>query len=337
MKLLKIDHKLIALHSKTSKTFNITDHLNGQTIRQIIYNETRVCILTTTKLYYLYKDPDYKLVDITQNIEKTGTVSHIKFITNLNVPQVHPCRFNIITNTDKRYICKIKRHIFKSTKYIYQLDTKDIITVPSNRFGYIYKDDNKYVVKHSNYFGDIEKLYTIDELPTSFISPNKIICTDKLMVCKYMTHSLRTVCTDVSHAFNSKYYCTKNGDIYYTTPNLDIKDTGHNIRRVSNHTIIDYDDKYMIILNKQTNKLEHHINKKGTLIQNHIDNSYYYTENLLQYINNNWLVKWTSTNHHTFDKYTDKFVKVILKCCRYSVYRKYIPKGVLFMIIQFAI
>ena len=81
MKLLKIDHKLIALYSKTSETFNVTNHLNGQIIKQIVYNNTRFCILTSTNLYYLYRDPDYKLVDVTKDVEQTVNIHNIKFIT----------------------------------------------------------------------------------------------------------------------------------------------------------------------------------------------------------------------------------------------------------------
>ena len=336
MKLLKIDHKLTALHLNTSKTFNITDNLNGQVIRQIIYNGIRFCILTTTQLHYLYKDPDYKLVDVTQNVGHTTPVHNIKFITNTDSSVLYPGHFNIITNSNEGYICKIKNHTFKSTEYIRQLTTKDITTVPSEWFGYIYKEGNKYVVEEcSQKYSTINRLYTIDELPTNFMLPNRIVYNGRLMEYKYRLGCLQVMYTNVSHMYNYKYYCTNNGRICYVTPGGVVKDTKYDIHKVSHHIVIDYNDYYLIILNKQINKLEYHTN--NTTIQRRIDNSHYHTENLLQYINYNWNIRWTINNHHTFDKYTDKFVKVILKCCRYSVYRKYIPRGVLFMIIQFAI
>ena len=223
-----------------------------------------------------------------------------------------------------------------SIKRICKFTYNNITTVSSNRCGYIYKDDDKYVVGECNCFNEIKTLYTIDELPTNFIFPDKIVCDSKLMVYKYVDRSLQTLDIDVTHVYNCKYYHRKNNQVCFTNYNDITKDINYN--KVDHHTSINYDDNNIIILDKQTNKVEHHINMSdNTTMQRHIDNSYYYTENLLQYINYNWNISWTSTNHHTFDKYTDKFVKVILKCCRYSVYRKYIPKGVLFIIIQYAI
>ena len=88
------------------------------------------------------------------------------------------------------------------------------------------------------------------------------------------------------------------------------------------------------MLNKLTASVEYYLNEKPNDIC-HIAKSYYHAENLCQYSNDVVNVKWSIDDHHLFGKYVDNFVILLLKYHKYGKFRKYIPKGILFMIIRF--
>ena len=233
----------------------------------------------------------------TYNGKQDVNIHDIKFITNTDRPLLNPNDINIITNSYKRYLCKFDGRKFASIEYMHQIPIKDIITVSSHSFGYVYKDGDKYVMEEYDHYGGFLQLYTVDELPTNFMAPNKIVCNGKLITYKYTSKTVQTLSTDVSHMYNYTHYCTKDDQIYFAKYDNIIKDTSYN--------------------------------KVNITLITHIT--------IQRIFSNISIIVGTLSNHHKFDKYTSNFVKVILKCCRYSVFRKYIPKGVLFMIIQYTI
>ena len=318
MKLLKIDHKLLVLHLATATTYNITDNLTiNNTIKQIIGDYDRFAILTPTHVYYLHHDNDFKLVDITEEIKWKILIGNIKFIVGADNRRIDRCDIGIITNSNECFLCKIKGNTFKSIKYIFKPE-HNIVAVSSDLFGYVYKldnntkknlqmvstninnDDNKYVVGEYDYYGEIYEYCIIDGLPTTFMSPQEFIL---------------------------------NGYLVYYDWDIGLYKKRFNSLHVDNY----FSDNYKIVLNDQTKVVEYHAICKTSTIIHHIGYSYYHVDNLEQYNNVSIRIDWTPGNHHLFDRYSNKFVINVLLCDKYGKLRKWIPKGILYVVIKFAL
>ena len=334
MNLLKIDNKLIALHLKSTTIYNITDNLTGHTIRKIICSADRFVILTATKLYYLYYNKHkFTLVDVTDAVTSTVDISDIKFITNTSTRLYY--HFGIITYSNKGFICKIKEFIIKSINHVFSLDNKNVVAVSNREFGYICDSGNgEYVVEYYNFLKRIETVGIVNKIPTYFISPDHILCGKQ-----YMTHNTKTFvvrCGNISHMYNEDYYVSNN--LIYCTIDLEEywQKRNHGSNIIDGHAIVDYCCNHTIVLNNKTRIVNYSKNSENAEIHP-IGKSYYCAENLPQYHNDVYNVKWTIGDHHLFGKYVDEYVKVVLWCHKYGSIRQWIPKGVLCLIIQFAL
>ena len=210
MNLLKVDNKLIAIQISTLLSFNISDHLANQTIRKIILNNQRLAILTSIGIYYLYVSTDFVLVNITNHFKSVLDISNIKFLVNY----AH-CSDNIsiITNDNGVYTCVIDYDEVEEVGYRFHFEGKDIIAVSNEDFGYVYKKNNKYVIKGRSYYDNVIKVHSLDGLPTKFfgylqfVYDNKILDYDHGFIpCHLILYKYIVRDEDISHMFTKLYY-----------------------------------------------------------------------------------------------------------------------------------
>ena len=326
MKLLKIDNKLVALNVQPFEVFNITDNLVGHTVKKITFSQHKYAILTLTNIYYLHYKCGFELVDITSNIEPHIKISDIKFVTDTNFSATDPYYIGIITITNGIVMYNIERKQLRLLNANYQEKNHDIVAVSASYFCYIYKDGNKYIATEYTCTRVFQELYKLDNLPTIFMSPSRMLCGSDLVYYNYSNRSLEVLRNNISQMYNINYYCTKD--------NIVRKDMDHCGAKI-NGNIIDYDYKCMITFDTDTVTIKYFQDRKSNEVTHNIAKSYYHAENLFQYSNDTWNIRWTIDSHHLFGKYTDKLVRLLLKYHKYSKLRKYIPKGILFMVIQF--
>ena len=303
MNLLQVDHHLLIFHQKTGKVYDITNSpINN--IRNIIFDNNRVIILTSTKLYYLYFNlilNIFEVFDMTSDIILKVSINDIKFISGEDTlhhnKEVLRCGFHIITQNNEIFHAVMYDHIFgwlSREHYAYTgNEGVNILMAASRNFGIIYKSEDKY---RAGYMGDngITASFTINELPKQFIT------LPILYKLSRVTNNQQITC--------------------------DVKET-------IDHTIITIIDKHeRILLNKSQEVI--YVNAKQ-YVSTHIGYSYYHTENLLQYTNRRLNVTWTPGDHHLFGKYVDKYVTTVLLCYKKCNYIKYLPRQVLFYIFQF--
>ena len=338
MNLLKIDNKLIALHLDSHDIYNITDNLSKHTIRKIVFDRKRFVILTVTNLYYLYYHKyKFTLIDVTDDVITTVDIGDIKFVTNSYYTQSNH-HFGIITYSNKAFMCKVKKHIFGSIDFAFSLDNKNVVAITDEQFGYIHDTGNgEYVVECYDFGNVVDNVGILTTIPTRFISPYMMFCGKQLMAITYDSKSYVVHYDNISHVYNGRYYVI-DGLIYNT---LDLggkyEGTNHGTNIISGYTIINYGYDYMIVFNNKTRIVNCIKNSEEDTGTYPIGLSYYSVENLSQYHNYNWTNKWTIGDHRLFGKYVDEYVKVILWCYKCGNVRKWIPKGVLYLIIQFAL
>ena len=331
--ILQIDNKLLALRLNAFAIFNITDSLPNHTIRKIIYNNDRFIILTTTKLFHLYINQGFKLKNLTNKINTMVDINSIKFISN----SYFSCRSNndfaIYLNDGTIYICKISYRIFDEITKYKQLNNIDIIAIPNEEFGYIHKDGNKYIIEQFNNCGYNKKVCSLDALPTNFMTPSEFLCDGQLMDYKFKRPNdpPYIVNTKVEHIYN-KYYYTKNNTIYRINTEL-----SYGNHETDSHKVITIYGNYKIMstVSNQTKFVEYHIYAGNGYVRNHEIACFHYCAiNLGQYSNDVVGIGWSTINHHLFDDYVSKFVNNIMMCHKYGKLKVWIPKGVLFLIIQ---
>ena len=331
MNLLTIDGKFVALHldftTKIVNMINITDHLTDHTIKNIIFNCGRFVISTTTGLYYLYIKNGFKFVDITDDVKKTINIDNIKFVINVRESMFNRGWFGILTNCGKVYVCNMYNNKFGRINIMASVDikNKDIVAVSSRDLGYIYKNGhNKYVIEQCC-LNDPREMYVMDKLPTIFISPYIFLHDTKLMVHYYYKKSFVEENVGISHMYGEDYH-VKDGLIYRY-----LLDDGKPIYCCHDDNIlIDYcENRRIVIKDRNINYIID--GGASNIVQYHISQSHYHVENLLMYSNNTLDIKWTPNDHHLFGKYIDKLVKLVLMCHKRN---KFVPKCVLFMIVQ---
>ena len=331
--ILKIDHKLIAVQLRSFHMFNITDNLVGHTIRKITFDHKRIVILTTTNLYYLcVEEEKFKLVDITPSVTPKVNICDIKFVTGSH----NQCNnIGIFTNLGEVFIYNFGYVNKKTIEYLLQLENKDVIAVSNEDMGYIYRDDNKYVVEYIGYSKEVNTVCTLDEMPSLFISPKRFMYGTSILNYREGIATKPIIEQEnVSHIYNEHYY-GKDGSIYCMWDiSSESVDVFSNI--IDNYTMINCisSSKIVSIDNNKT-KIVKHVDTN--MMQQQIAISYYYVENLHQYSNDTWNAGWIVTNYHLYDKYSDKLVRLILLCYKYSNLRQWIPKGVMLLILQFAL
>ena len=144
MNLLQIDHNLFVIHSETNKIFNITDNLVGNIIRKIIFGKTKVVILTSTKVYYIFfneKHYNFEIIDLTCNITKFISINNIKFIGNTYLDSGD---FHMVTYDNKIFCCYMHKKKFcgvGSVQYEFVDFSKfNIVAVSSENFSIICED-----------------------------------------------------------------------------------------------------------------------------------------------------------------------------------------------------
>ena len=90
------------------------------------------------------------------------------------------------------------------------------------------------------------------------------------------------------------------------------------------------DDNYKVTLNKKINGTQNvTISHDTEIIQSH-----YYIKRLWQYSNTTLDIPWTTTSHKLFDKYTKKYIKIILLCYKCSGTKIMIPIVLFYQILQ---
>ena len=334
MKLLKIDNKLLALYPESATIYNITDNLANHNIRRIISNSHRFVILTSTNLFYLYHTKqNYILNDITENVSRVVNIRNIKFVVNGSNPMYNPNNIGIITDTNRVFMVNVEIDTIISCTHRLDFDSKNIMAVSSNYFGYIYANDNdEYVFENYASNSIVRHISTIKELPTQFIGPTRFLHDGNLMENNYFGDSVNTISSNIHLLYNYHYY-TKNNKIYqvgYPENNCNVLGT----HKTGDNIMIDFWNKHRIVLDSQTKTVDYiNSTREYDVVLCRIARSYYHAESLFQY-NNNDLINWSKDNHHMFDKYTNKLVEVVLKCHKYGSITKWIPKCVLYLIIQ---
>ena len=309
MNLLQVDHHLLIFHRETSKIYNITNSSICD-IRNIIFDNNRVIILTLAKLYYLYFDMehnDFEIMDMTSDIALEIDMDNIKFISGENTKYCYKdtldCGFYIITQNNEIYHVAMCNHNYgwiSRKHYAYSGNTGvNILMAASSDFGIIYKYEDKYCVAAMSDYG-ITTVYTIDKLPKQFITRVPYCVTATIDTFSPVTDNQQVTCDD---------------------------------KETVDHKVITNINSYQrILLNKSKEVVcENTIHNVPT----HIGYSYYHTENLLQYVNRRLNVTWTPGDHHLFGKYVDKYVATVLLCYKKCNYTKYLPKVVLLYIFQF--
>ena len=334
MKLLKVDNKLIALHLRSSETYTITDHIAEHTIKKITFTNLRFAILTSSKLYCLYYSQDkFKLCDLTNDINMTVNVDDIKFVTGMRA-EYGSYVMGIITTSNKVYMCTILDGKYNRIKLIASLD-KNVVAVSNNNLGYMYENGNgEYVEGYLNDAIHEDNIYTSTSLPTNFLHPGLLIYGNQCMI--YSTSISKFILThnNVNICYNRYYYCSEDNLVRRFN---DKQQLNYGYHVTDYHTMIDYDDKHKIILVNKTGMINYIVTSNGNTATHQIAQSYYHVENLSQYSNNTWNIGWTINNHQSFGKYASKFVKNILTCHKYGKLQKWIPKGVLYLILQFVL
>ena len=149
----------------------------------------------------------------------------------------------------------------------------------------------------------------------------------------YGTELLQTLYDDVCGMYNRRYYYTMDGTIGHTTK----QKSNLGYHKTDDHVMMDIDDDYKIVLNVKTNVVEYHTKTRDNVVVYNIGCSYYHVESFGQYNNSSYDVIWSPNNHHLFDNYTDGYVKNILTCHKYGKLKQWIPKGVLYLILQFVL
>ena len=107
-----------------------------------------------------------------------------------------------------------------------------------------------------------------------------------------------------------------------------------------NCTMINYMSTSKIIstTNNNVNIIEHiETTNDGKHISQQVGRSYFHIENLHQYTNNTWNIRWSTKDHHLYDTYTDKLVRLIITCHKYGKLKQWIPKPILLVILSFII
>ena len=302
MNLLRIDHNLLILHLETNTVFNITDNIAGDTIRKIIFSNTKIVILTSTQLYYILfnkRHINFEITDFTNDITKFISISNIKFIGNICLESDN---FHIITHDNKIFNCSIwgsKFHHMRQIQYeCANEEDINVVAVSSGIFGIIYEnklynathDKKNYNVGYFKY-GCIQILHGLINIPQQFTSP---------------------------HQF------TESSSLREIVPKM--LDSGV-ITHINDHQTILLDTTREIV----------YVNTKQGLLRHCIGHSYFHTENLLQYTNTEYDIIWTPDCHQTFGKYTDKLVRYILLCYRKCKYTKYVPRKLLFYMLKFVL
>ena len=317
MVLLQIDYKLMAMQYDPFYMFNITDQLVGHTIQKIIFNDMRYIILTTTNLYYLSVKDDFQLVDIT---EVTGIpISDIKFISNLDDDD-YGYSFAVFTNDIDLYHCTFVDCQHRRTTYISHIKDK-IVTVSSRDSGYIYKTNNgNYTVKYINSAKEGHQMYTLTDLPIVFMNTGYILGESNMVGC-----------LNVTHVYNETY-CVKNGLIAHVKKSKGLPKYGKPV--TNRHKIINTNGNFRIVTTLYNNpKIIKLINTGRNITMQPIGKSYYHVENLHQYDN----TKWSTVNHYLYNKPVNRIVNSVLLCHKYGGIKQWIPKGVLLMILSFAL
>ena len=331
--LLHNDGKLLATKIDPFTVYNITDHLDGNIIKKIIYNNDRLIILTTTKLYNLYfAETNFQLDDITDTVNLSININLIKFVTNVN-----DCGddFCIISCSDLIYRCTFETHNLKSVTSILNFIIGDIIATSDNMIGVIYKQFNSYVVGQcDNTKRHMNMSYSMNRLPLQFINPNIILTSNNSIISG--DNGFKRTTFDVTHIFN-EYYYAKDNIIWHM--NGHVIDSKYNKHITDQYEVLDvfysqyiYNIQHIIL--KTVNKQR--IVECYTNTSNHqIATSHYHTKSLGQFNNNTYDILWSKLNHHLFDKYTDKFVKFVITCHKYGKLKQWIPKPILLVILSF--
>ena len=121
----------------------------------------------------------------------------------------------------------------------------------------------------------------------------------------------------------------------FVTKHTNISRVYKGYHKTENCEILNVDKNHTIILTTLDYPKNVAMRYNNTLKSRHIAKSYYHVENLCQYINNTYNIEWTPEYHHLFGKYANKLVETVLICHKYSKYLKFMPKGVLYIVIQF--
>ena len=326
MNLLKIDNKLVALSTKSSQVYNITDNLIKHTIRKVILNNDRLAILTTTNLYYLYKLDDFILVDITDSLKSMVDINDIKFIVNHSAG----CNnINIITTCDRVFTCNVKDHKVTKVKNVFKLHD-DVIAVSDQGFGYIYMDYVKrYVVEECTSDNMLVQTCTLTRLPSNFITPYTFVY-GKALIKNDPPKSSLIKAKNIHCAYNEYYYTKDN--LVYTTDNNDwLKCYGNH--KTDKHKYLNVRYFYKVSLDI-CRKIVTFIHDDDGII-NDIAKYHYCAKNLGKYSNDTIGVVWSMGNHCMFDKYTRRIIGFVMLCYKHSVNKMFVPKGVLFMILGY--
>ena len=335
MKLLKVDNKLIALHLASATTYTITDHIDEHNIKKITFTRSRFVILTSSQLYYLYRSQDgFKLYDLTDNIKRAVNVSDVKFVTSVH-SEYWPSEIGIITTSGKVYVCTFSVNLYRKIECVGSLGNKNVVAISDNNLGYIYDNGRGgYVKGYLNNASQLEDICMPTSLPTNFIHPVRVVCDKKYIVDTGGVHKFKVIKDNVSVCYNADYYCGKDNLVHCFN---DIGKINYDYHVTDYHTMVDYDDKHKIILVNKTGMIEYITALNGNRTLHPIVQSYYHVENLSQYSNNTWNIRWTINNHQLFGEYASKFVKNILICHKYGKLQRWIPKGVLYLILQFVL
>ena len=352
--LLTIDNKLMAIRWIPFGIYNISNHLSNHIIKKIIFNKNRFAILTTTHLYCLYSQvrpthpkssPNFSdelyikdgfdLVDITGYIKSVTSIDDIKFITNTSSYSHNIC---IITHTNLSFMYEFKHGL--SIGQLPSIQHGDILAVSDNDMGYIYQNNSKYTVGYytsTQLFAKNIQVCTLTELPTKFMTPEIMLFGNQLVEYSRDTstnNKTKTTYKNISHIYNKKYVVKDN--LIYNYKSAIICDYGHH--KTNWYTVLDINDEHKIVLTayNKPNVVEYIMDSEDCCItKQQIATSHYYTENLGQYSNNTWNIRFTKETCYLFDKYTKVFVKHILMCHKYGNLRQWIPKGVLLLILSF--
>ena len=340
LNLLNVDNKLIALQLRPLRIFSITDNLPNQTIKQIVFNNNRFAILTTTRLYYLYVKTKFELVDLTANIRLTVDIKDITFISNSNNDKDN---IGIFTKQEEVFTCEIVNDNFYLIKHIFHFADKNIVAISNNEMGYIHKRNDKYIVEQFNCFHRVVDMSIFDKLPTQFITPKEFLLGNVLV--HHETTAYGNITNNyhnkVDHVYNRYFHVRKN-KIHATNWNpIEKHSFGEHITDDCEVLNIGMHCEFKLLLVVATcdnsKNIEVLCKSVGDPIRMHVMELHYCAINLPQYTNNVVDIPWTPENHKMFGTFVDKFMFVVLKSHKYGKFCKFLPRRVLYYLLQFAL
>ena len=205
--------------------------------------------------------------------------------------------------------------------------------------------DSRYIVNYYERTYGIRHIGVLDEVPTKFMSPFKFLLGNELMEFKVYSSVhlnplnckwLEVVQTNVSSVYNGSFYVKENN--ICQIPEIS-KDNNYGHHLTKDHKVLNINSDYKIVLDTRykPNTIKH-VSIYGihdSYNTRKLGKSYYHTENLTQYSNSSYNVTWSKDTHKLFGEYATQFVTFVIMCHKHSVNRKFVPRGVLYCIIQF--